>query len=769
MFCPKCGNQLPDDSKFCGICGEKITYVAPEIQPVPKAAPASALPSVAPGGIRKTGSAPSGKKIAGKLAIGVAVVAVVAVVAAVLIKVLPFGSGRDNAYVYLSDGKYELITDLDKNQDIEIASSKNDDITDHMVAFSPDGKYIYYYTKYDSDSQTGSLCRAEYGKLKKDSSKNDKYIDIIATNVELGFRFFDDGSVAYQNGAETLFCFDGKETTQIAKNVNSYFIHGSDGSDRIVYTTGNYSDGYTLYGVSRSDVDNKIKFASNVAYVESVTDFDNILYAKEDGDSTTSLYVVGFDKETEKLGEKVDTVDTVDEKTYFTAENGATLNLYDFVEDPFAGSDAGVTEPVDEDFIIPKYSYDMVHGTDLSESDFDELYTSCVKLLYWYGESTWWCYSMEDAVNKNWGDNTEQIHAATQSFIDKFASAANEDGYILVTDEVKAALKEIQKCGGDPEKEWQWMWLCYNKRPSGQTVDYDAYDAAWDRWDEAKNRIEMRETLKSKENEYPVKTLYCFDKGTLTVVAENVLDTRSYFGEAFVYNTTDLIPKTVPIEDISSAEDVLDLFDVYSGSEDHIILSDGTSCQMSASAAQAYAEAWDDGYAYLVFTDKEVYLDCYGENDDSLSVATIDGGVVGDFTLIADDGDVMDIDGSTMYYMRGFYQSNDMTYCDLYSYTKGISTRLARDVLYMGITIYDDGWVLAETDYKNDSGCELTMIDPKGEATRIGDDITQYIRVDKSTLLYISDGDLYFYNGKEKKKVQNNVDWIWSKNEMAII
>ena len=24
MFCPKCGNQLPDGSKFCGFCGEKM-------------------------------------------------------------------------------------------------------------------------------------------------------------------------------------------------------------------------------------------------------------------------------------------------------------------------------------------------------------------------------------------------------------------------------------------------------------------------------------------------------------------------------------------------------------------------------------------------------------------------------------------------------------------------------------------------------------------------------------------------------------------------
>lgn len=59
--------------------------------------------------------------------------------------------------------------------------------------------------------------------------------------------------------------------------------------------------------------------------------------------------------------------------------------------------------------------------------------------------------------------------------------------------------------------------------------------------------------------------------------------------------------------------------------------------------------------------------------------------------------------------------------------------------------------MLAYTGYESSSGRELSMINAKGESTLIGDNVTQYIRVDKSTLLYISDGDLYSYNGKKKK------------------
>lgn len=43
MFCPKCGKEISDDSRFCEICGTPIQQAAPASQPaaVPAAAPAS--------------------------------------------------------------------------------------------------------------------------------------------------------------------------------------------------------------------------------------------------------------------------------------------------------------------------------------------------------------------------------------------------------------------------------------------------------------------------------------------------------------------------------------------------------------------------------------------------------------------------------------------------------------------------------------------------------------------------------------------------------
>ena len=33
MFCPKCGNQLPDDAAFCGACGQQLAASAPVQKP----------------------------------------------------------------------------------------------------------------------------------------------------------------------------------------------------------------------------------------------------------------------------------------------------------------------------------------------------------------------------------------------------------------------------------------------------------------------------------------------------------------------------------------------------------------------------------------------------------------------------------------------------------------------------------------------------------------------------------------------------------------
>ena len=148
MFCPKCGGKLPDGSKFCSACGEKLTDVTPEVQEELKVedASVSTVPAT-PINIPKPDFVQLKKKVGSKKIVAIAVAAVVVIVAILGLKTLFSGSSGDNAYAYLSDGRYELITNLNKDQTIEIASSKSDSTMANLLAFSPDGKYIYYCTK----------------------------------------------------------------------------------------------------------------------------------------------------------------------------------------------------------------------------------------------------------------------------------------------------------------------------------------------------------------------------------------------------------------------------------------------------------------------------------------------------------------------------------------------------------------------------------------------------------------------------------------------
>ena len=159
MFCPKCGSRLPDDSKFCSVCGGKLPDREPETQPQKDTPEETSQES------RENDPGPElvqpRKRPGGKMIIGIAAAAVLVIAAAVGVKTLVRPAGSDNAYVYLSDGRYELITNLREDETIEIASSRSDGVNAALLAFSPDGKYIYYYTKYDPENNVGSLCRAE--------------------------------------------------------------------------------------------------------------------------------------------------------------------------------------------------------------------------------------------------------------------------------------------------------------------------------------------------------------------------------------------------------------------------------------------------------------------------------------------------------------------------------------------------------------------------------------------------------------------------------
>ncbi len=762
MTCPKCGSKIPAGNKFCSICGEKLTTSVSDnnikkfdAESDTQYAEISSISTP-----EKTYTKFNFRKV-----LPIAAAALLAVLLIIGVSSLLSGLGDSNSYAYLSDGKYYLLSDLDKAESVEIASAKTDSVKKNLLAFSPDGKYIYYYTKYDNYFDAGTLCRAEYAKLKENSSKNENYIDIIATNVSLGFRFSKDGSLLFTNSDGTLFCYNGKEVAQIAKNTDSYFV--DDETNRAIYQTGDYIEGYTLYGVSLNDIDNKVKLASDYYHLVSFSDYDNILFTVREDDGSCNLYSTGFNKAAEKLANNIIEHDILNGKLYFTAENGNSVSLYDYVEDDFAEADNGIAEPDSAQFSIPKYKYEMISGSELNEGDYDELYTSCTQPLYWFGMS-YWGYSMEEMLEMDLGDGYYGLFDILSDFIVDHGDKADENGYIKVTDEIKADLKEIQKYAETPENEWQWLWLCCTKEQAGTTTDYDAYNAAYDKWKAIENRANLREQLKDTENAYPLYTLYCYDKGTLSTVDEAVLDVIFSHG-AVLYNTKELVKEKLDLDEVASCNDVKKLFYMESSlNEKKIILANGASCTMPTAPTETYINALNNSNSdnvSLYFTDKEVYL---SEDSGTLSVAAINNGLVGNFSIISDDAVFLGTHDSIFYYVSDIDRSGSKVFCNMYSSAGGKTSCLAKDIILNRISLYDDGTILAYSDMDTYSGYELSMYSPNGEVAVIGENITQYIRIDKSKILYISDGDLFCFNGKENKLMQSDVSWIWSKDSMDV-
>ncbi|MCD8217915.1 MAG: zinc ribbon domain-containing protein [Clostridiales bacterium] len=772
MFCPNCGANYTEGSKFCPGCGYDLSEYA-DMSDSMEAGTTDA--AVDEGGYTDSDDSVTGKS-AKKKYIGIGIAAAVVVVAVVLVVKggMPgsIGGGGGDAYVYHADETYSLITNLNKGNTLEIESSRIEDydVNSSLVKFSSDGKYVYFYTKYDSDSGTGTLCRAQYGKLKADSGKNDKYIEKIASDVSLGFTLLEDGSLFYRDDDNTLYYYDGKESEKVARDVVSYY---ADEDGRVVYKTGSSEDGYDLYGVKIKDLDNETELASDCVSVYSMSDPDHILYTmyedkvqdedqgedEDDGDDeyTYSLYVVGFDAEAEKLGEGAMVVTSTADGVYYTVASGETLNLYDYVTDDAAASEADLKEPDMEDYEIPSYNYYKMSSYD-DEADYDEIYTSCTNSVRFLGYD-----SIEDEAEDGgtYADNY-------QWFYEKYADQEDSDGYLLVTDDIKADLITLAKAVGDGDGD-EWLEFCFYRKQSSYTnYDYDKYYEDYEAYEEAKERISLREELQDEDNAFAVSSLCYYSDGKTTVISENVLDAESCTG-GVIYNTADMITELPDLSKIYSVSDVTALFYVDNAGQNYLVSSGETKAyQVSEGLSEELLDLEGDTYEvslYLLGSDLFV-----NDGEGGFYVSSVSGTSFDSMEEISDDADVtMVADDVVYYYVDKDENSDGMYYADLYSYSGGKETCMAEDILASGFRVYEDGVFLTFTDYSDSRGYEYTLFSEDGEKIWSEDDkITQLIRLDKSTLLYISDGDLYVYNGKESTRIDRDVDYVWSRNSVDI-
>ena len=376
-----------------------------------------------------------------------------------------------------------------------------------------------------------------------------------------------------------------------------------------------------------------------------------------------------------------------------------------------------------------------------------------------------------------------------------YAKGSDEDGYALYRTSID----------GEPEKITNKYQYCYNDttngkffylKDTGKTVSlydfvYDRYNVTeepdwsdyrkldsdgWYTYDdegysEAWNHYDLREHLTNEDYALPLYDLYYYANGQETLVAQDVLSKKGCSATGFIYWGVDVLEDQISIDDLNSA---YDLSWTLSNLEDYFIDDvDASKLNLYSATANTTVPLTEDAlelmqereYSGLYCVKDQLILSSH-EYDEAgaLYAATIKNGELGSFTQFADDAEIETYDEDLLYYTTGEYDNGDNSYADLYCYENGEAKRVVQDALVDEmVRIYEDGVTVLYTD-RNQNGCELTLLQKDGTKNLIADDVTDYLRVDKDTLLYLSDGDLYCYDGKEKKRVATDVDYFWAKS-----
>lgn len=763
MFCPHCGTQLPDGSKFCASCGanletapaqpEQTASPAPEAKPAPAPAAATAVSTT--------------KKVHMKMPkfLAAGIVILILIVVALIISSMS-GSANAVQFAYLAGGELRLSKNADASKNLTFANSSNTMLSQNFVQFSADGKYVYFFTKYDSDNQTGTLCRAQISKLKDGADKNTKVIQTIDTYVDIATLNLTANGAVYQNGDGDLYSYDGKESTRLAREVDWYTC-GEGEDTRLIYATVSGEDGSALYGVDLAAPADPVKLATNYAYIVDAQNFDNVLYTKPDDNYQYVLYSGGFSKESEKIG-IIGSYYTVGETTYYLVDNGTKALMYDYLQDKNAEADAALSEPDMENYKIPSYFYNRI-SSDANSSDYPALYTSTSidldALQYGFGYR-----NMQDGKDLTWSEDSENdpFAEALAAFVEKYQSSEDEDGAIPVTDEIVGELQHLAEVS--PNESDTWLGFCLDKIESGTTYDYDAYYAAEDAYEQAENRIQMREQVKDEANALKLYTLYSLTDGVATVVADNVFGFAEA-GDAIVYNTTDTIALNKDLADVYSLGGLTQLFTSEAGNmamcmapglTAPIVLTDEISEKLVATSS-SWIQFYVAGSEFGVL-----------DRDDAIfEVAAITDNTLGSLSVVAEDvrSVLTDIQAGKFYYTAGAYTSGDLQYGELYQYQQGTSTRLVGDAILNGwsIRLFEDGSLLCYTDCRDTRYYELTSISASGESTMVGQDVTQYVRTDDKNVLYVTDSGLYKYDGKKSRLLLNDVYYIWYPNPVEAV
>lgn len=362
MYCRMCGKQLPDEAFFCAGCGIKIQKDKKEIKEKIK------LDLKQDGNFVKKEKFFNFKRLYSRFLemerpkISVSLMIGIMVIAAILF-VCVFIKKPRNYLVSISNGSYQVWNQLEEGKGVQVSSCNYDAYAGYDNFFSEDGKYMYFYSKKNSEG-TGTLCRVKTSKIKPQNSKKGGLKEVIDKNVDyLQVACVENGVVYSKEGG--IYYFDGKYVREIEdsyKDRNGLMVC----EGRFVIYIDDYKN--MMLKDLQSESDSK-EIACDAAFFAYDTDEEmaitsndqNFIYYFSFQDHLDRLYVTDiYQIEGELLCDGCSSVAVTNKNTIFYLDYAGDLYIY--------GKD--VNEKLQSDVErIKKMGEDCV-GVELSDGSF---------------------------------------------------------------------------------------------------------------------------------------------------------------------------------------------------------------------------------------------------------------------------------------------------------------------------------------------------------------------------------------------------------------
>ena len=757
MKCKNCGNELMDGAVFCQACGTKQDEPAVEVKQeenkaeetkaeeakaaeAPKAedkpveekkeeSAAQAQPEAQP----QVQAQPQPQPQAGEgkkksplpfILAGVAAVVVIALIALCIKFIGGSKGGSSTAVAYISKGTLCVITDA-ASKEPKIFEVCDIDIDDdayypyNFITWSSDHKTIYFFDDVDADKY-GDLCSVQISKLGKDKTKNESKVVVIDDNVYIpNFSVLSNGKLIYTTSKEKLCIYGGKEPEEIAKDVTSYYI--TDDDKGVVYL-GDYEtgEGYTLSYISITG-DNAAELDDKVAYINTVED-TYVIYTKTEYDDDynylQSLYTSDFEGNTDEITDALGSSGSVTKNGFYYTENvAASVTLYDYIDDPYASSDAAAVEPVYPD-----------SDAGFVQADPEEVFDS---------------YKLARIVKKFDGDPV----AYMESNCSTYTYGGRDYYYTYNSDTYEAYYYDI---AGD---------VYYRYDSDKMAEARDKYYEEQEAWYDIQNRIYLRDSLKEYEVDPGYVALYYYHDGQSEEIVSECKDVKfAYIGidnPIALYHVADSSAiEKLSIDDISYAYDAYDRLFGYSASNDYgeIFYAIGKDADMSLGESGIVRSVGGTS------VDNRVAVEIDDEDKTEFFLYKINGSSLEQDSKFDDEAELIaGYNDGKVYFVKNISDYGETG--DVYVYDGKDNTKLVKNInLYDSGIVFDNGSMI----FSDDNGKAILYNAAGEEIVKLGDlDSVWDLRYfsDKK-IIYVADEKLCFYNGKEVFKIATRVEYI---------